>query len=141
MLGHGLAGRLATVVVARLDLSRRPVRAVIAGAGHPAPVLLHADGPARTLALPGMLLGVREQLRASDVELELGVGSTLVLYTDGLLDAGAPRRELTPQELSQLLEGAASPPAKLVAELEQIALASGEGRLRDDVAIVVGQVR
>lgn len=141
MLGHGLAGRFATVVVARLDLSKRPASAVIAGAGHPAPVLLDARGSARTLALPGMLLGVRAELRASDVEIELEVGSTLVLYTDGLLDAGAPRRELTPQDLSGLLRDAASPPAELVAELERIAVSSGEGHLRDDVAIVVGQVR
>lgn len=140
MLGHALAGRFATVVVARLDLSKRPASAAIAGAGHPAPVLLDALGSARTLTLPGMLLGVRERLNASDVELELEVGSTLVLYTDGLLDAGAPRRELTPKDLSLLLRDAGSPPAELVAELERIAMSSGEGRLRDDVAIVVGQV-
>jgi serine phosphatase RsbU (regulator of sigma subunit) len=141
MLGHGLASRFATVVLARLDLSRRPAQALIAGAGHPAPVLLESGAAPRTLTLPGMLLGVREELRSSDVELALKVGSTLVLYTDGLLDAGAPRRELTPAELSELLRGADSPPTHLVAELERIALASGEGRLRDDVAIVVGQVR
>ncbi|MGN6373600.1 MAG: PP2C family protein-serine/threonine phosphatase [Solirubrobacteraceae bacterium] len=141
MLGHGLGGRFATVVVARLDLSERPARATIAGAGHPAPVLLDAPGSARTLALPGMLLGVREHLHAGDVEVRLEVGSTLVLYTDGLLDAGAPRRELTPQDISRLLRDAASTPTELVAELERIALSSGEGRLRDDVAIVVGQVR
>lgn len=141
MLGHGLGGRFATVVVARLDLSSRPANATIAGAGHPAPVLLDAPGSARTLALPGMLLGVRDHLQASDVEVQLQVGSTLVLYTDGLLDAGAPRRELTPQDISQLLRDADSPPADLVAALERIALSSGEGRLRDDVAIVVGQVR
>lgn len=140
MLGHGLGGRFATAVAARVDLSGRPARALIAGAGHPAPLLL-LGGSGRTLDLPGMLLGVREPLRTSDVEVVLARQEMLVLYTDGLLDAGAPRRELVPQDLPTMLTGGAGTPAQAVERLEQIALGAGEGRLRDDVAIVVGQVR
>lgn len=139
MLGHGLGGRFATAVAARLDLSGRPARALVAGAGHPAPLLL-SGGSGRALDLPGMLLGVREPLQTGDVEVALDSGQMLVLYTDGLLDAGAPRQGLVPQELPPMLADGASAPAQAVERLEQIALGSGEGRLRDDVAIVVGQV-
>jgi hypothetical protein len=141
MLGHSLSKRFATVVVARLDLSRRPVRAVIAAAGHPAPVLLEAGGAAHTPNVRGTMLGVRSGSNVVDLELELEQGSTLVLYTDGLLDAGAPRRGLTPRELCRLLsEHPGAGPRAIVQRLERLALSSGAGRLRDDVAIVAARV-
>jgi serine phosphatase RsbU (regulator of sigma subunit) len=141
MLGHALAQRFATVVVARLDLTSGASRAVVAGAGHPPPVLLAANGLAHCPDVRGMMLGVRPGSNALDCELELGSGSTLVLYTDGLLDAGAPRRGLTPSQLCGLLAGhAGAAPQLIVQQLERLALSSGAGRLRDDVAIVAARV-
>ena len=141
MLGHALSQRFATVVVARLDLTLEPARAIIAGAGHPPPVVLAANGSTWCPSLRGMMLGVRSGSNVLDLEIELEPGSTLVLYTDGLLDAGAPRRVLTPRELCPLLaEHAGSAPQLIVQQLERLALSSGAGRLRDDVAIVAARV-
>lgn len=141
MLGHALAQRFATVILARLDLTAEPARAVVAGAGHPPPVLLAANGFAECPGVRGTMLGVRPGSNVLDLELELKPGSTLVLYTDGLLDAGAPRRGLTPRELCDLLaEHAGAPPQVIVQQLERLALSSGGGRLRDDVAIVAARV-
>jgi serine phosphatase RsbU (regulator of sigma subunit) len=141
MLGHALAQRFATVVVARLDLTSGAPRAVVAGAGHPPPVLLAANGSTYCPEVQGMMLGVRPGSNVLDQELELGSGSTLVLYTDGLLDAGAPRRGLTPSQLCGVLAGhAGAAPQLIVQRLEQLALSSGAGRLRDDVAIVAARV-
>ncbi len=141
MLGHALAKRFATVVVACLDLTSTPSRAVVAGAGHPPPVLLTANGSAHCPEVQGTMLGVRPGSNAHDRELELESGSTLVLYTDGLLDAGAPRRGLTPSQLCGLLAGhAGAAPQLIVQQLERLALSSGAGRLRDDVAIVAARV-
>jgi serine phosphatase RsbU (regulator of sigma subunit) len=141
MLGHELSQRFATAVVARMNLTLTPVRAVIAGAGHPPPLLLGADGSVDCPAVHGMMLGVRPGSNVLDLEVELEQGSTLVLYTDGLLDAGAPRRGLTPAELCGLLaDHAGAAPQLLVQKLERLALSSGAGRLRDDVAIVAARV-
>jgi hypothetical protein len=141
MLGHALSQRFATVVLARLDLALKPATAVIAGAGHPPPVLLTAKGLPHCPTLRGTMLGVRPGSDVRDVKLELEPGSTLVLYTDGLLDAGAPRKGLTPTELCQLLAGhAGAAPQLIVQRLERLALSSGAGRLRDDVAIVAARV-
>lgn len=141
MLGHALSQRFATVVIARLDLTSEPVRAVIAGAGHPPPVLLAADGSTRCPGMHGMMLGVRPGSNVREAEVQLGPGSTLVLYTDGLLDAGAPRHGLTPRQLSRLLaEQAGAAPRLIIQQLERLALSSGAGRLRDDVAIVAARV-
>ena len=141
MLGHSLAQRFATVVLARLDLASSPVKAVVAGAGHPPPILLGSGGAAECPATPGTMLGVRPGSNVRDLAFELQPGSTLVLYTDGLLDAGAPRRELTPLQLCHMLAAhAGAAPHAVVQQLERLALSSGAGRLRDDVAIVAARV-
>jgi serine phosphatase RsbU (regulator of sigma subunit) len=141
MLGHALSQRFATVVLVCLDLTVEPVRAVLAGAGHPPPVLLRASGNTNCPNVPGTMLGVRPGSNAADLELELEPGSTLVLYTDGLLDAGAPRRGLSPGELCSLLSAhAGAAPQLIVQQLERVALSSGAGRLRDDVAILAARV-
>jgi serine phosphatase RsbU (regulator of sigma subunit) len=141
MLGHSLAYRFATAVVARLNLSANPIRAVIASAGHPPPLLLAPNGSAGCVSGQGMMLGVRPGSNVVDVRLTLAPGSTLVLYTDGLLDAGAPRRGSTPEELCGLFAGhAGATPEQVVQQLERQALSSGAGRLRDDVAIVAARM-
>ena len=87
------------------------------------------------------MLGVLSGSNVQDLELLLDRGSTLVLYTDGLLDAGAPRRGLTPGELCRLLaRQTGSAPDLIVQQLERLALSRGAGRLRDDVAIVAARV-
>ncbi|MGH2912751.1 MAG: PP2C family protein-serine/threonine phosphatase, partial [Solirubrobacteraceae bacterium] len=55
MLGHTLAQRFATVVLARMDLTARPIQATVAGAGHPPPVLVRADGPAHCPSVHGTM--------------------------------------------------------------------------------------
>jgi serine phosphatase RsbU (regulator of sigma subunit) len=141
MLGHALSLRFATVVLARLDLAAEPVTAVVAGAGHPPPLLLETSGSISRPAIEGTMLGVRAGSNVRDLTMELPPGSTLVLYTDGLLDAGAPRRELTPQELARTLTPhAGAAPYAIVQQLERLALSRGAGRLRDDVAILAARV-
>jgi serine phosphatase RsbU (regulator of sigma subunit) len=141
MLGHALSHRFATVVLARLDLVSEPITAVVAVAGHPPPVLLGADGSTLCPNMQGTMLGVRPGSNVRDLRIELQPGSTLVLYTDGLLDAGAPRRGLTPRELCHMLAAhAGAAPHSIVQQLERLALSSGAGRLRDDVAILAARV-
>ncbi len=59
-----------------------------ASAGHPAPLRRDAGGAVATLPAGGLPLGLRE--RGTDVtrHLELPENSTLLLYTDGLIEAG-----------------------------------------------------
>ncbi|MFF3907979.1 PP2C family protein-serine/threonine phosphatase [Streptomyces sp. NPDC001848] len=75
----------ATAVIARF----RPGEPVLtwAAAGHPPPVLRTPDGRVHTLdAKPGAMLGVPVQQEIEDHTAPLPPGSTLALYTDGLVE-------------------------------------------------------
>jgi serine phosphatase RsbU (regulator of sigma subunit) len=142
MLSHELSGRFATVILARLDLSSGgAVHATIASAGHPPPVLLGADGRTYCPEVSGTLLGVLREVRSLDVAVTLEPGASVILYTDGLTDAGAPRSGIAPEELCRhLARGGSSEPGVLVRRLEELAGARSAGRLRDDIAIVAARV-
>lgn len=52
-------------------------------AGHPEPVLCHADGAVEKLSAPGSLLGIFPDETFESREVQLRQGDRLVLYTDG----------------------------------------------------------
>ncbi|MEU3091928.1 SpoIIE family protein phosphatase [Streptomyces massasporeus] len=75
-------------------------------AGHPPPLLISRDGLAEYLTDGhGILLGTQTGTRRPDATAQLPPGSTLVLYTDGLIEA--PRRTLD-EGLDQLRQHAAA---------------------------------
>jgi serine phosphatase RsbU (regulator of sigma subunit)/anti-sigma regulatory factor (Ser/Thr protein kinase) len=76
---------VATVVVARY----RPAdgRVVLAGGGHPPPLVVTADGDVRLVSVPGIAVGWPGAGSSEVVELTLGRNDTLVLYTDGLIES------------------------------------------------------
>jgi serine phosphatase RsbU (regulator of sigma subunit) len=56
-------------------------------AGHPPPVLLRPDGTAELLETrPNLLLGLDPEAPCDDHRIDLPDGSTVVLYTDGLIE-------------------------------------------------------
>ncbi|MEU7059477.1 SpoIIE family protein phosphatase [Streptomyces sp. NPDC046197] len=78
----------ATAVIARF----RPDDPTVtwAAAGHPPPVLRMADGRVHTLdAKPGAMLGIPLRQEIGDHTVRLSPGSTLALYTDGLVERRA----------------------------------------------------
>jgi hypothetical protein len=86
-------GAIATAVLVAVAADRRT--ACWSNAGHLPPVLLGADGAARLLETrPDLLLGLDPSLPRADHVVDLEPGSTLVLYTDGLVERrGVPLQE------------------------------------------------
>ncbi|GIF44550.1 PP2C family protein-serine/threonine phosphatase [Actinoplanes xinjiangensis] len=89
----GLAvNRYATAVLAQIEQSPedalRGLRTLRwSNAGHPPPILLHADGTVEVLhSHPETLLGTRWKIGRSDHTATLAPGSSVVFYTDGLIE-------------------------------------------------------
>ncbi len=83
----------ATAVVARLEHGlpghgSGATRLTWSNAGHPPPMLVTGDGRVSMLASadPDLLLGLDPDTRRNETELTLHPGSTLLLYTDGLVE-------------------------------------------------------
>ncbi len=75
-----------------------------ANAGHPPPVLVPPDGePVLLTGDVGVVLGVAPDLPRADREVELVAGSTLLLYTDGLLERRHDPDDRAPAELLDLV--------------------------------------
>ncbi len=91
MPGLQISG-MATLVLARVEQTAaeraRGVRRLRwTNAGHPAPVLLLPDGSTQLLATPpDLLVGVLTEVARREHEREVPAGSTVVLYTDGLIE-------------------------------------------------------
>ncbi|MET9827897.1 SpoIIE family protein phosphatase [Streptomyces sp. NPDC006385] len=75
-----------------------------AAAGHPPPVLRTADGQVETLdAKPGAMLGIPLKQEIRDHTVPLPPGSTLALYTDGLVERRARGIDPGIQRLAEVL--------------------------------------
>ncbi|QDY06916.1 GAF domain-containing protein [Micromonospora sp. HM134] len=128
----------ATAVLARL----RPVAGGVAvtwcNAGHPAPLLVTADGTVRLLdGRWEPLLGLTRPTPRTGAEVLLAPGDTLLLYTDGLVE----RRDQSIDEgMAQLCARVAAAGARPAADLCDLLLGTGHRR-EDDVALLALRAR
>jgi len=138
LLTLGPERRMATAALVTIS-SDGNVR--IASAGHPPPALCRAGAQAELLATRGPLLGAFSftagQVR--EVDLLLAPGDTLVLYTDGITDAGRTH-SLGERGLLATLDEVADESAEIIASHVQGAAAACAGDApRDDAAILLLQ--
>jgi PAS domain S-box-containing protein len=89
LLREQATGPLRFVTACSMVLRPYPtgVHARLAVAGHPLPVLRASDRGAVEVGVPGPPLGIAADVEYSETDLDLGPGSTLVLYTDGVTEA------------------------------------------------------
>ena len=128
-------GKFITMTYVAVDPDRGEV--ACASAGHPPPRLVLPDGGVRSLDAPGLVLGIAADQRYEEVRAELPVGATIVLYTDGVVEArsagqlyGTPRLDAL---LARLRDRA---PAALARAVTEHARAFAGGELSDDLAVV-----
>lgn len=128
---------LCTVCLVSLDLSHDDAQLTIALAGHPLPLLLDTHGKARQVGQVGTLLGVVDPLDISEVSVELRRGETLLLYTDGLPEAGRSEEQFAERELLELCARSRRPALRdMLEQLVREASARAGERLHDDIALV-----
>jgi PAS domain S-box-containing protein len=125
---------VATAVVARYTPATGVVR--IASGGHPPALVLHPDGRVTQVAATGGAIGWPGAGSDDVTELTLDRGDTLLLYTDGLVEARKNLLEGMDELVRYAAEVARLPAAELPAALVQRVLA-GAQRRDDTLALVL----
>jgi serine phosphatase RsbU (regulator of sigma subunit) len=113
---------------------------VVAGAsaGHPAPRIVLPDGSARPLESHGLVLGIDGGQEYEESQAELPRGASLVLYTDGVVEARRDGELYGDDRLDALLAERHELPARALAgALAEDAREFAGGDLSDDLAVVV----
>ena len=128
-----------TVCLASLSLADDGSRGrlTLALGGHPPALVLRANGVVEALGLAGTLLGVFADPKLRETETELLPGDTVLLYTDGVTEAGSPQDDIGEDGLAELLAGMhGMSPEEIVDAVEQAAVEAQAGKPRDDIALV-----
>ncbi|MGN6275879.1 MAG: SpoIIE family protein phosphatase [Solirubrobacterales bacterium] len=125
----------ATVMLARLHQEASGWRLVLASAGHPPAVLSGETGS--TLLGGGSVLGAWRQANVERHERTIEPGETLVLCTDGWLEAGPVSSHQPPEsfaEMAQSLSGLELD--EMTERLRADAVGRSAGTLRDDLVLL-----
>jgi len=109
-----------------------------ANAGHPAPRLILPDGTVSGLDASGVVLGIDSGQEYREVHADLPVGTTIVLYTDGVIEARRDGELYGTERLDALLVRRRQLPARELAHaVTEDARRYSGGELSDDLAVVV----
>jgi serine phosphatase RsbU (regulator of sigma subunit) len=109
-----------------------------ASAGHPAPRIVLPDGSTRPLEAHGLVLGIDGGQEYAESHAELPRGSSLVLYTDGVIEARRDGELYGDDRLDALLAARHELSARALADaVAEDAREFAGGDLSDDLAVVV----
>ncbi len=129
-------GKFITMAYLAIDGARGEV--ACASAGHPPPRILLPDGSVRGLESRGLALGIEQGQRYEAVRAELPPGATIVVYTDGVIEARRNRELYGTERLDALLRAHRElEPRRLATAVAEDARAFAGGELADDLAVVV----
>jgi serine phosphatase RsbU (regulator of sigma subunit) len=137
MLSDGTS-QFATVVLAYISAAAGGGLDVrVALGGHPPPLVLRADGSIETPGSYGVLLGMLEDPALHDRALTLSRGDAMLLYTDGVTEAGSRDRPLGEHGLRDLVSRLRErEPEQIVDAVEQAVVGAQTGEPRDDIALL-----
>jgi PAS domain S-box-containing protein len=129
--------QMATLIYAIFDPATLEIRFV--SAGHPPPLILSPDGTASYLEHPASVpLGVTGQVRRPEVVAQMEAGSTLILYTDGLVER---RGQSIADGMAKLREAAETAPTGVEPLLDHVIASLVDAVAEDDVALLAVSFR
>lgn len=132
--------RFVTLVLASVVHGAGALRLRLTSAGHPAPLIVRADGTVEEAATAGTLIGVLPSVEARTVPVSLAPGDVCLLYTDGIPEArGGPLGDdfFGEGRLWRVLTECAGMQAEAVVDHVQMSVSEwvGTGQ-HDDMALV-----
>jgi PAS domain S-box-containing protein len=130
----------ATAMLAKLWREGESWRVVLASAGHPPAARIGDEG--LEMLGGGSVLGAWEDLTVAKHERRLGPADTLLLYTDGWLEAGPIASHEGPEAFSEKARALAGLELdELTERLRADALRRSSGNLRDDLVVLAARPR
>lgn len=109
----------------------------LAVAGHPAPIVLRADGRVEQLEVYGTAAGVRAHTAYRPGTVRLDRGDTMLMYTDGVDEARSTAGFFGVDRLTAFLPAYAGAAPDVVCEaVEQHVLEFLDGQPHDDIALL-----
>ena len=109
----------------------------LAGGGHPPPIVRRSDGALEEVAVGGALLGVFDEVAFGAKEVVLQPGDTLVLYTDGVIEARRGSSMFGMEGIRSAIEASHGDATQLATAIESAVLEHTGGRVSDDLAALV----
>jgi serine phosphatase RsbU (regulator of sigma subunit) len=136
VVGEIAPGKFITMAYVVVDPSAGEV--ACACAGHPPPRLVAADGTVRPLVAGGLALGIEGAQGYEEARAALGAGESVVLFTDGVVEARRGGDLYGVERLDRVLARAAELSAEELARtVVDDCRAFAGGELADDCAVVV----
>ncbi|KMO73829.1 PP2C family protein-serine/threonine phosphatase [Mycolicibacterium chubuense] len=128
-----------TVLCARVNVAADGAHADVelATAGHPAPILLRADGHVEHLEIFGAACGMVPGIEYRTISLRLHRGDTMLMFTDGVDEAHGAQGLFGVDRLLALLPAFAGAAPDVICEaVEQHVVEYVDGRPHDDIAML-----
>jgi serine phosphatase RsbU (regulator of sigma subunit) len=133
--------RFCTACAVRLRPSGDVARATVCSGGHPLPLVLRAGGSTEVVGSPGTIVGVFDDPVLVDRAVDLHLGDTLVLYTDGVTDERRDADEFGETRLHEALTELAGAGAQRIADgVVDAVVGFRTGQPKDDIAILAIKV-
>jgi len=136
---HSLEGRrFTTGVIGEYDPSTR--RLVYVNAGHNSPVVRRTNGGTERLESGGLPFGILREATFVAASIDLQPGDTLVLFTDGVVEAfNSSGEEFTDERWLHLIRDLPNLPAQATMQylMQQVGLFVGATRQSDDITCLV----
>ncbi|MFW6090417.1 MAG: PP2C family protein-serine/threonine phosphatase [Actinomycetota bacterium] len=110
--------------------------AVVAIGGHPPPLVIRADGHVEEVNAEGTIIGSFEDQHYTTVQVALGPGDTIVLYSDGMSELPTGKGRLGVEGVARALEQRHVASADDAISLLREIIADNDQPLGDDVVIV-----
>jgi PAS domain S-box-containing protein len=136
-----LDDRFCTIAYGRIVPTAHGVRLSVCRGGHPAPLVLRANGDVESLGATGSLIGIFPDVRLWEETTQLTPGDAVVFYTDGVTEARVDGDQFGEDRLRAALAQCAHLDARSIADAIEAAVLQFAGdEPSDDVALLVARV-